>query len=137
MFIKIRLRVTELKYGLLLSSLSALLSCTTQNLPALEALQQDLLQIKADAVLASKASVALYDAEKAVKLANEAWLARTDQAEVEHLIYLAQRKIDITRYIARRKLIDDELTQLKSDREHLLMEGKPNAGDSAEGALSQ
>lgn len=111
--------------------LTGAFGCSTQPFPPLEAVRHDLMQLKGDEVVVSKAPVALYDAEKAVKLADEAWAARSDQAEADYLAYLAKRKIEITKYTAQRKLIDDELTQLKTDREHLLLENKNREVQSA------
>lgn len=101
-----------------------LVGCAVQTFSPLLELRQELQQMKADEAMQTKAPVALYDAEKAVKLAEETWQARTDETETRHLVYLAKRKIEITRYTAQRKMIDDELTQLKSDRDQLLLEGK-------------
>jgi hypothetical protein len=102
----------------------ALSACAHQPFPALEVVRNDLLQLKGNEIIAGKAPVALYDAEKALKLADEAWQVRSNQAETEYLTYLVKRKIEIAKYTAQRKMCDDELTQLKSDREHLLLDSK-------------
>ena len=104
--------------------LALLVGCASESFPPLLELRKEFQQVKADDAMQTKAPVALYDAEKAVKLAEDTWQAHADATETRHLIYLAKRKIEITRYTVRRKMIDDELTQLKSDRDQLLLEEK-------------
>lgn len=104
--------------------LTAIVACSHAPFPALESVRSELEQLKRNEIIASKAPVALYDAEKALQSADEAWRERSNQAETEQLAYLAKRKLDIAKYTAQRKLSDDELTQLKADREHLLLEDK-------------
>ena len=100
--------------------LLALAACTTAPKKdlALEQVRTQLEELKANEDLAGYAPLALGEAERALRNAETA--TGNDTYRI-HLIYMADRRIQIARAVAQREQLEAELAQLGNERHDLLV----------------
>jgi len=84
---------------------------------ALEQVRSQLNELKADPELTGYAPLALGEAERALRQAE----AATGETQRIHLIYMADRRIQIARTIAQREQLEQELGRLGEERNDLLV----------------
>jgi len=84
---------------------------------ALEQVRSQLDALKADPELAGYAPLALGEAERALRQAE----AATGNTQRIHLIYMADRRIQVARAIAQREQLEQELRRLGEERNELLL----------------
>jgi outer membrane protein OmpA-like peptidoglycan-associated protein len=84
---------------------------------ALEQVRAQLEELKADPELSGYAPLALGEAERALRQAE----AATGDTQRIHLIYMADRRIQIARAIAQREQLEQTLDQLGTERSDLLV----------------
>lgn len=89
-------------------------ACVHQVSPDLEGVRVEFQKLQNDPVINNKAAIALYDVEKAIAAAEQIWAAKGDAVELEQMLYLIRRKLEICRMTAEHKTLDDELTQLRN-----------------------
>jgi len=107
--------------GLVLSLLAvSLAACSTAPKKdlALERVRAQLDQLRADEELAGYAPLALGEAERALRVAEQS--KGQDNLRI-HLVYMAGRQIEIARVIAQREQSEQELDNLKSERSDMLV----------------
>lgn len=93
-----------------------------------DALRLSLIQLQADPQLASRAPLALKDAELAVAAAEQ---PQSDAALATHLVFLADRKIAIARAQAETRFAVDQRQALNDQRDALRLEARTEEADSA------
>ncbi|MFI4981767.1 MAG: DUF4398 domain-containing protein [Nevskiales bacterium] len=101
-----------LRVGVLLS-LTTLAACVFHGSvkdPGADKASTELSQLQADPQLASRAPVALKEAQEAVAAAQ---VAQKDPAESAHLVYLADRKVQTARALAEARVAEDQLKVLQ------------------------
>jgi hypothetical protein len=98
----------------LLSVLSLGCSSAVTNNPALERARVAYQRARQDPEIVARAAVSLDKAGQTLDQAELLWTTKKDMTEVEHLAYLAEKKVEIARFTARRRLAADEIKQLKS-----------------------
>jgi outer membrane protein OmpA-like peptidoglycan-associated protein len=84
---------------------------------ALEQVRSQLDELQSDPELAGYAPLALGEAERALRQAE----AATGNTQRIHLIYMADRRIQIARAIAQREQLDQELDRLGAERNQMLV----------------
>lgn len=87
----------------------------TTNNPALERAQAAYQRARQDSEVVGRAAVALENAAQTLEQAELLWAEKKDVQEAEHLAYLAEKKVEIARAIARRRLAADEIRQLRAE----------------------
>jgi outer membrane protein OmpA-like peptidoglycan-associated protein len=92
--------------------------------PSLEQARLNYMQAQQNPQVASNAPVALREAEQALLRAEQAWEDDADQAEVQHLAYVAERKTAIARASAEQKLAEAEVQKLGEERDQVLLENR-------------
>ena len=98
-----------------LSLLAALaIGCGAVTDPALENARVAYQKARQDPVTASRAGAALDRAAETLKKADRLWKQDKDVTEVEHLAYIAEKRVEIAQAIAQRRLAEDELQQRRS-----------------------
>lgn len=85
---------------------------------ALEQVRSQLEQLKSDGELAGYAPMALGEAERALRQAE----AATGDTQRIHLIYMADRRIQVARAIAQREQLEREIERLRTERNELLVQ---------------
>jgi hypothetical protein len=90
--------------------------CGAVRNPALERARDRYQNARQDPEILGRASVALDKAWQALEEAERAWTKEGDLTEAEHLAYIAEKRIEIARATARKRLAADEIQQLKSQR---------------------
>jgi outer membrane protein OmpA-like peptidoglycan-associated protein len=109
--------VTRVLAVLLLLALAACTTAPKKDL-ALEQVRTQLEELKANEDLAGYAPLALGEAERALRNAETA--TGNDTYRI-HLIYMADRRIQIARAVAQREQLEAELAQLGNERHDLLV----------------
>lgn len=103
--------------AVLAALLAAACTATPKKDLALEQVSAQLDELKADEALAGYAPLALGEAERALRQAESA----TGETQRIHLIYMADRRIQIARAIAQREQLDREAVRLNDERNGLLV----------------
>lgn len=102
------------------------LGCST--IPArpaeLEQARTTFAQAQQDPQVATNAPVALREAEEAMRRAEQAWEKDKNLREVRNLAAVAQRRVEVARAAADKKMAEDEIEQLRSERERVLLEAR-------------
>jgi uncharacterized protein DUF4398 len=89
-------------------------SSTVTNNPALERARVAYQRARQDPEIVGRAAVSLDNAGQTLDQAELLWTTKKDMTEVEHLAYLAEKRVEIARFTARRRLAADEIKQLRS-----------------------
>jgi outer membrane protein OmpA-like peptidoglycan-associated protein len=87
-----------------------------------------LAQLQSDPQLATRAPVAIKEAEIAVRAAEE---PQSDKIQGEHLVYIADRKVEIASALAQSRLLVDQRTSLSEQRERVRLDARTREVDSA------
>lgn len=87
-----------------------------------------LTQLQSDPQLATRAPVAIKEAEAAVRAAEE---PQADKEKGEHLVYIADRKVDIAQALAESRLLVDQRAMLSQRRESARLDSRTREADSA------
>lgn len=85
---------------------------------ALERVRSQLEALKADEELAGYAPLALGEAERALRMAEQ---AVGDEMYRFHLVYMADRRIQVARAMAQREQLEQTLDELNADRNQMLV----------------
>ena len=99
----------------LLAAVSAGCGVVKSNNPALERARDAYQRARQDPAVVGRAAVALDKAGQTLEQAELLWTKEKDVIETEHLAYIAEKRIEIARVTARRRLAADEIQQLKSE----------------------
>ncbi|HEY2918463.1 MAG TPA: DUF4398 domain-containing protein [Candidatus Binatia bacterium] len=102
--------------ALLLASFLSL-GCGAVSNPALERARDAYNRARQDREIVGRAAVALDKARLTLEQAERVWTADKDVLEVEHLAYIAEKRIEIARATARKRLAADDIQQLNPQRE--------------------
>jgi outer membrane protein OmpA-like peptidoglycan-associated protein len=87
-----------------------------------------LTQLQSDPQLASRAPVAIQEAELAVRAAEK---PQTDKEQEKHLAFVADRKVDIARAQAQSRLLEDQRKTLGEQRESARLDSRTREADNA------
>jgi OmpA-OmpF porin, OOP family len=91
--------------------------CATAQNPALDRARNAYERARQDPGVAGRAAVALDKTRLTLEKAERLWATEKDVAEVEHLVYLTEKRAEIARATAKRRLAADEIQQLMPKRE--------------------
>lgn len=92
------------------------MGCQAVRNPALESARDAYQRARQDPVIVQHAAVALDRAGQALQEADRLWAKDKDVAEVENLAYIAEKRVEIARVTAQRRMAADEIQQLRSPR---------------------
>ncbi len=115
--------------GMLAGLMSLQAACTTAPKKdlALEQVRSQLEELESDPELSGYATLALGEAERALRQAETA----TGETQRIHLIYMADRRIQIARAIAQREQLEQELDRLETERNELLVKASQLEAEQA------
>ena len=91
--------------------------CSTVRNPALERAREAYERARQDPGVAGRATVALDKTRATLEQAERVWANEKDAAEVEHLVYLTEKRAEIARATAKRRLAADEIQLVKPQRD--------------------
>lgn len=108
--------------------------CTSMPEPlALEQGRVTYLQAQQNQNISARAPLVLREAEQTLHRAERAWVRDKDQEEVQHLVYLLERKVEIARATAQQKMAEADLQQLTEELERVLLQSRArNAREARE-----
>src|SRR5687768_7128147 len=84
--------------------------------PALERARDAYERVRRDPAVVGRAGVALEKTRLTLEEAERVWATEKDANEVEHLVYLTEKRAEIALATARRRTAADEIQQLKPQR---------------------
>ncbi|SRR5436190_1693250 len=90
--------------------------CATVRNPTLDRARDVYDKARQDPAIVRNAGVALDKAGQALEAAERLWANERDVAEVEHLAYITEKRVEIARITAQRRLAADEIQQTRSSR---------------------
>jgi OOP family OmpA-OmpF porin len=93
------------------------LGCGAVSNLALERARDAYNRARQDREIVGRAAVALDKARLTLERAERVWTEDKDVIEVEHLAYITEKRIEIARATARRRLAADDIQQLNPQRE--------------------
>ncbi|MBX9714538.1 MAG: DUF4398 domain-containing protein, partial [Pseudomonadaceae bacterium] len=101
-----------------------------------EQVQNKLLQLQANPQLATRAPVAMQEAQAAVLSAQE---LRTEDnmAQGDHLVYLADRKVEIANARAQARFLEDQRKQLSEQREGARLDSRTLEADQLKRQIAE
>jgi len=99
---------------------------------ALEQARTKFAQAQQDPGVATNAPVALREAEEAVNRAEQTWEKDKNVREVQNLAAVAERRVEIARATATKKMAENESAQLGSERERVLLEARTREAERAQ-----
>jgi OOP family OmpA-OmpF porin len=73
-------------------------------------------RVRRDPGVAGRAAVALEKTRLTLEEAERVWATEKDSSEVEHLVYLTEKRAEIALATARRRIAADEIQQLRPQR---------------------
>ena len=100
--------------------------------PALEQARLSYMQAQQDPQIATHAPVAWSEAERALQHAEKAWKEDEEPEEVQHLAYVAERKVEIARASAQQKIAETEVQRLGEERDRVLLESRSREAQQAQ-----
>lgn len=87
-----------------------------------------LTRLQGDADLANRAPVAMKDADAAVRAAE---ISQPDETLARHLVFMADRKVEIAKALAETSLAEDQRTTLSQQRETARLDARTHEADAA------
>jgi len=119
-------------------SLMGLGCSTTPARPvALEEARTKFAQAQQDPQVAVNAPVALREAEESVNRAEQAWEKDKNVREVQNLSAVAVRRVEVARAAADKKQAENDLGELRSERERVLLEARTREAERAQREADQ
>ena len=91
--------------------------CGTVRNPSLDRARHAYDLARRDPGVAGRAAVALDKTRLTLERAERLWAEEQDVVEVEHLVYLVEKRAEIAHATAKRRLAADEIQQLRPQRE--------------------
>src|SRR5919106_3147822 len=98
---------------------------------ALEQARINYQQVEHDPHVSSQAPVALYEATQSLLRAERTWEQTGDEAEVKHLSYLTNQRVEIARERAQEKVAEAQARLLSEQREAALLEARTREAEQA------
>jgi outer membrane protein OmpA-like peptidoglycan-associated protein len=130
------LRKPSIAMSLLAATLLAACASNAPN-PALESARTEVNRTATNAEVLRRAPLELKLATDTIDQADKAWRNDGDDGEVKHLSYLAVKRAEIARNIARSRQVDDDIRDANSANDKLRLEARTREADQAKGlALS-
>lgn len=99
--------------------------------PDLEAARSAVAQARSDPAAARSASVELDNAQQALRRAETAWADRRDNAETQHLAYLARRRAETAMAVGAQAQADERVRGAGGERERLRLEARTREAENA------
>lgn len=109
----------------------------TQEPIALSQARAQYRQAQQDPQITTQAPVALREAEQMLRQAERLWVEEEDEAEVQHLAYVSERRIDIARANTEQKLAEADIEKLGEERDQLLLQSRTREAQQATAHATQ
>ena len=125
----------KLLVGVALGLILAACAVAPMTNPELQRVRASLSALQSDPNLGTRAPVAIGDAEQAVRTAEAAPPDNT--VETAHLVYLADKKIQIARAQAEQRYAEDQFNTLSVKRDQMRLEARTVEADTAKARADQ
>ena len=111
----------------LAAGLLAAACATTEPPDPLKKARSAYSDLAADPEALRYAPVELYEAADAAKRAEGVWARERDEVETEHLAYIADKRVEIARAVAKQAVAEEEASQLGERRTQVLLDAREAA----------
>jgi len=111
--------------------------CAASRSAALERAQANFQQAQQNPNITNYAPVALQEAQSSLQRAERVWKEDEDRKEVGHLTYLVERRIEIARATADKKMAEAKLARLGETREQILLNARTRDAQHAQSEAEQ
>lgn len=112
--------------------------CTTMSEPAaLSQARTQYMQAQQNPQVTTHAPVALREAEQTLRQAERLWVEEEDEAEVQHLAYVTERRVDIARANTEQKLAEADIQKLGEERDQVLLRSRTREAQQAQREAQQ
>jgi OOP family OmpA-OmpF porin len=112
--------------------------CATMQEPiALSQARTQYRQAQQNPQITAHAPIALREAEQTLRQAERIWVEEEDEAEVQHLAYVSERRIDIARATTEQKLAEADMQRLGEERDQLLIQSRTREAQQATAQATQ
>jgi outer membrane protein OmpA-like peptidoglycan-associated protein len=111
-------------------ALAALATACLQEPPELAQVRASYERAAADAAVRERAGVEIYEAEQALDRAEAMWREGGNYDEAVHLAYLASREVEIARFAAERRALEEEIAALPGQSARLLLQSEQHSAAS-------
>jgi outer membrane protein OmpA-like peptidoglycan-associated protein len=119
------------RIGLSLLTTTALLACAASPNPNLTLAEAEYRNAAADPAVTAHAQVPLYEAKQSLDKAERAYEEGEDEVIVDHLSYLAKRRVDIARATAQRETAEDKVEVLSERRDAVVLDTRTREAEQA------
>jgi len=99
--------------------------------PALKQAKTNFAHVHENPQIAANAPVAVHEAAEALQRAENAWRADREEAEVNHLAYLAEQRTAIAHAVAQEKIAEEKAQQLAEQRDRILLQARTREAQEA------
>jgi outer membrane protein OmpA-like peptidoglycan-associated protein len=113
-----------------LTLVAGALACANTPPPSLVAARNDYHAAAGSTLVQTQAPVPLHEAKQALDRADRAFERDADDAEVEHLAYLASRRVEIAEELAKRSAAEHAAEQLGEERSAVLIDARTREADA-------
>lgn len=113
------------------TALAAFSGCSATVPSSLDRARVNLETAQRDPQISGNAPLALQDAAQAMRRAERAWNDTRNKEEVDHLADLADRRTEIARVMAERKIAEGETQRLGQERDKIVMEARQREAERA------
>lgn len=112
-------------------------ACATPTPEALEQARSSYQEASDDAAIRSGAPVQLHEAEQALERAERAYRDDADRDRIEHLAYIAERRVQIAQAEAERAQAEQEIRRLRQEREDIRLTARSREAQMARERATQ
>lgn len=131
-------RTIEKVMGGVVLCISALcVGCGPTTNTALERAQANYQQAQQNPQITTHAPTALQQAQLSLQRAERAWRNEKDDEQVAHLAYITEQRIGIAQATAEKKIAEQEIKKLNSEREQVLLTARTRAAEAAHAQAEQ
>lgn len=123
-------RTSALATSLLAAGLLAACA-TTGPSPALEQARANVSRVGADPIVGQYAPLELKEAHDALLRADRHWADKHDEAETNHMAYLASQRAQIAANAARARMLDANLQSASAEADRIRLEARTREADEA------
>ena len=120
-----------MRIGLSLLTTTALLACAPTPNPNLSLAEAEYRSAAADPGVSARAQVPLYEAKQSLDKAERAYEEGEDEVVVDHLSYVAKRRVDIARATAEKTASQEKVEALGESRDAVVLDARTREAETA------
>jgi outer membrane protein OmpA-like peptidoglycan-associated protein len=121
----------SMRVGISLLTTTAFLACAPTPNPNLSLAEAEYRNAAADPLVSTRAEVPLYEARQSLDKAERAYENDEDKEVVDHLSYVAKRRVDIARATAQKETAQQKVDVLGEQRNAVVLDARTREAENA------